>query len=107
MTPTMMPTSAQAMPTPSAWRAPSDRALMHMLMVARAPAASRLARISAPTTMNRPVMPLNSNSAAEATAITTQKAARSGKAPKRPTFEAPRMKITVSASPTVPAKSGV
>ena len=106
MTPMITPTKAQATPTGRAWRAPSASALTASCSVSRPPLTNRQTRTSTPTTAKNTPTP-NLKKAALASPSAIQKAKRKPVKVSRAATATPRMRMAVSASPTVPENSGV
>src|SRR5688572_5056278 len=101
--PMTMPTMAQAMPTGSAFFAPSARESMQMTSVSRPPLKNRQAATSAPSTSTNMSTPyFMKEAAARPSAI--QNTMRKANGPMSAASGVPRMSTMVSARPIVPAK---
>ena len=106
MTPMITPTRVQAMATGSAWRAPSASAFSATRSVSRPPLANHSTAASPrASAMIEPMPYLKKLDAASP--ISTQKMPCSTRLPKRFVSAAPKIRMTVSASPTMPENSGV
>ncbi|MCY1450331.1 hypothetical protein D9M71_671300 [compost metagenome] len=106
MMPMMTPTRVQAMPTGTAWRAPSARAMTQARKVVRPPCTKKQAKTRAAITSRMTPMPRRKKPE-QSTPSATQKATRSQVLLARRIIVEPRMTMAVKARPTMPEYSGV
>ena len=105
--PMTIPTSAQARPTGSAWRAPSAKASMQAFSTSRPERLRSTFQMTRSRTTPSTVATLIDIDAAEISAKPTQKTIRRAGVASPAEIASARMSATVRARPIAPAKSGV